>query len=344
MEPMTIRAERAALGSMLQERGIRGPVGSFLDPGHFLALPHREMFGAIMAADTSRGMPWRQAVAEAARTTAPGITPRYMDELVRACPDRMHGLEYARMVMEAAALRTLIEDADAIAERAGSVGDLAARLRQAQSPGALVVGDLAGFTGKAEQLIRAHAVRFTPDTTPGIAVPLIASGPQAEREETVVGTLIRGHSQAADILARVSPDAFADPVRKEIYAAAANMYQQGFRVDPVTLDWELTMTGAPGLVPQSELAMRLDHRDSYVTRLASAVPAQPVEQAIRELVQAAQEHPSRQHPSRPGPGRPQVVPGQVVPSPLARPGNGHAPVTGLIPPGQPQPGGRVQGR
>lgn len=218
------------------------------------------------------------------------------------------------------------------------------RLRYAGSPGARLTGVLAGNAGKAGQLIWMHASRLSPDTTAGIAVALSAPGRQAQREETVLGVLLRGDPHAGDILARLSPGAFLDPVRREIFAAIADMSQRGRGIDPVTLDWELMASETPGLRPQTDTAVRLDQRDSYATRLASASPARPADDAVRELARSAPPVTARQRRPQERPARSQVVRGHMLPPGGARQGNGHAVQTGLIPPGPPPPGGRTQGR
>lgn len=334
METLTFRAERALLGAMIQRPSLPAAL-HYLDTGDFTTVRHRQVFSALTeAANTvagnGTGRLWEDLVEEAA---APEIEPSYLSELAQACPDPSHGPVYGRLVVEASVRRTLAADADDLDSQAGSIGYSARRLFTAQVDGGRQVEVSADYAKEVAGLLRRHATAFSPDTTTAAPGPAAAaSDRRGQTEERVLAALLQRNADTREIIATLTPEAFTDPSRRELYQTLRAMHLSGrsHEVDGLTVDWEAALTRGP--VPSFRNSGRVadDDEPSYATRLAAVPVAGSAVRLARELVRSS--------------GEPRN--GRTL-SPAAPAHNGAAPVGRLIQPPPPQPGngpGPVQGR
>lgn len=279
MDTLTSRAERALLGAMLRDPALVLALG-YVEPVDFALHRHRLLYTAIKNAsgtwDGSR--PWDVAVAAAAEEDTP---LDYIDELEAACPDPGHGRTYAALVLDAHFQRAMLEaagDAGALAE---TLSYDAARLTQARSPGAPGAVLIAGHADRVALVIGRHAAAFSPDTAHAPVGPPLAVTSRHERdEEHILGALINGHRATRQVLGMIGPAAFRNPLRREVFTAILAADAAGHAIDPLTVDWELgrarAWQGDNGRSGEED-------PQSYVTRLAEAVPAGEIMHTARIL-------------------------------------------------------------
>lgn len=297
MTTLTHRAERALLGAVIRDPDLIAELG-YIEPGDFELNRHRELYTAIRETPGSGdpALPWPQAIVSRA---GKDVTLDYLDELVAACPDPVHGRSYAALVLEAAFQRTISEAAWDAAAIHQTLSYDTARLAEAGSPAESTGTRLTGDVGFAAEAIRVHAARFDPGATYAPAGPAApARGQRAHDEELILRAVVAGHEVTPRVLDLVRPAAFTNPLRRDVYAAVRAANAAGHSLDPVTVDWELGRIQARrgDDVPEAE-----GNEPSYATRLAgTSVAGEKVLQAARDL---ARHQPLRSPEPAPAPAQ-----------------------------------------
>lgn len=227
---LTYRAESACIGALLH-RPDSLDYGS-LDPRDFAYA----LNGRVLRAVTRMryGNDDLQDLARIASQS--GLPETHLAELKDAAPDPAHGAAYQLLVQEASALRQL-----------RAAGDLA--VDQAQhglnetvaSPGRNSLAAIGRYVQAERTRDKVVALRaaldwFNPDRMTGVRT---AAGPGAEDlvERLVLGALIRQDPESDQILARVQPERFKDPVNREIYRTVLQLRNGLHPVDSLTADW-----------------------------------------------------------------------------------------------------------
>jgi hypothetical protein len=246
MDPLTARAEQAALGSMIDSPQQRAAL-RFLKPGDFQGRWHRRVYQAISAA--ADGLPltrdgWRDAILRA----DPQLTGSDLDDLVNRCPVPDHASAYGTIVVTAWAQRRLAELGETMTERARVLAGDAAVLAKAD-PRQRGAYSLAVHLDRVAAAIEAHTLppHALPDAVPGERPGSPATSPgQARREETALAGLMRQPPELAREITRVLPaEAITDPHRRRVYRVLRSMVRAGRPVDELTLDWELATRDHP---------------------------------------------------------------------------------------------------
>jgi hypothetical protein len=346
MGVLTYRAERALLGAMLGDRRLVSML-DYIETDDFAWDKHRKLHdvlaaaagtGAVSAAD------WRQVVELAAD---PDIEAGYLDELQAACPDPLHGPDYAAMVVEASVRRMLARHADELAAEAESVGRDARRLITAAGALGHQADTEARHMARVAAAIRVHSAQFSPDTSTGKAAEgesAPAAG-QAWSEERVLGALIQQHPETGQVLAMLPATVFTSPLRREIFEVIRSLHVGKRPVDALTVDWELARRQAASGI-RDEAPAGPD--ESYAARLVRLNTGNgPVIGTAHALLTAYAKAGNSSQPATRDPAVPlRSTPG---PMPLAGPGPGHTqsrnsrPDLLEPPPGRPGPGpGREQ--
>jgi hypothetical protein len=250
---------------MLLDPGQAGML-SYLESGDFASTRHRMVRDAIMAASrpaAQTGPGWRSRVETAA---GPEISAEYLGELEAACPDSGHGPAYAAMVLEASVRRSLLGHAEDLASQAETLGYDAKRLARASEADDRRSERYALHMAWIATAMRGHAAQFDPDTTPAAAAP---SSEGSEEEEIVLGALIQGHRDSAQVVSMLPAAAFTSLLRREIFQVIRTLRSSGRPVDELIVDWEVARSRVrhDGQPPDEEFVT--DDQPSYATRLAA---------------------------------------------------------------------------
>jgi hypothetical protein len=280
VDALTLRAERALLGAMIEDPALVGRLR--VRPSEFADGWHAAVYGSIRAA---RQAPfhgtdgWRAAILQA----GPSLTPADLDALAGACPFVPHGLAYGVMVVQAWARRHLDESAHRLRARGRQLDRDSRQVMASDEPAGLEMAGAADHMRRVAGAIHSHARELSPRMPdPSSGRRYGASPERVRREEAVLaGLLHQDPERNADIL-RILPDGgFTNPHRKEIYQVLTAMHLAGKAVDELTLDWELATQGVPLDARQSGGAVRDDQ--TYAMRLAR------LEYGYEEPVTAARE-------------------------------------------------------
>jgi hypothetical protein len=264
MGVLTHRAEQGVLGAMLRDPGQAAMLG-YLESGDFASNRHRMVRDAIMAASRSAartGLGWRSRVEMAA---GPEISAEYLDELEAACPDPGHGPAYAAMVLEASVRRSLLGHAEDLASQAETLGYDAERLARAAGGDDRRGERYALHMAWIATAMRGHAAQFDPDTTPAAAEP---SSEGSEEEQIVLGALIQGHRESAQVVSMLPTAAFTGLLRREIFQAIRTLRSSGRPVDELIVDWEVARNHMRHESQPPNEESVVDDQPSYVSRLA----------------------------------------------------------------------------
>lgn len=343
MGVLTYRAEQALLGAMLGDQRLVSML-DYIEADDFAWDKHRRLHDVLTTAASTGAVSatdWRQVVELAA---APDISAGYLDELQAACPDPLHGPDYAAMVVEASVHRMLARHADELAAEAESVGRNARRLIAAAGALGHQADIEARHMARVAAAIHVHSAQFSPDTSTGKAAEgesAPAAG-QTWSEERVLGALIQQHPETKQVLAMLPGTVFTSPLRREIFEVIRSLHVGKRPVDALTVDWELARCQATSGI-RDEAPAGAD--ESYAARLARLNTGDgPITGTAHALLTAYAQAGNGSQPATRDPTVPlRSTPG---PMPLAGSGPGHAqsrnPRPGLLepPPGRlgPSPG------
>ena len=265
MDPLTLRAERALLGAMVEDPALVGRLR--VRPSEFGDGWHANVYTAIRAASQAptRGPDgWRTAILRASAF----VTAADLDDLASACPFPSHGSTYAVMVVEAWARRHLDESAHRLRARGRQLGRDASRVMASDAVAGQDMASAADHMRRVASAIHAHASELSPRMPgPSASRRQGASRERVRREEAVLaGLLHQDPERNADILRILPAEAFTSAHRREIYQVLTAMHLAGKPVDELTLDWELATHGVPLDARQGHDAARDDQ--TYAMHLA----------------------------------------------------------------------------
>ncbi|MEU7646348.1 DnaB-like helicase N-terminal domain-containing protein [Streptomyces huasconensis] len=248
-------AEQSLLGALLLEPHRIDEI-DLLEPGHFSNHTHGELFRAMRSAPapdteqhrTSPG--WLNAVLDAARPRAPGLTASYLHTLIQVCPWPQHAATYARMIRADHARRSLRLHAERLAQTAMDTTlphRAKATLQQADTF-ARFLDDLSG--------------RFTPHPgslprTPLPPPPARDTGEEALDEERLLLATATAYPAETSQMRWLVPEDFALPLHAALWQCLTALTHRGEAVDPVTVLWEAQHRGllAHEITPTDLLAL-----------------------------------------------------------------------------------------
>lgn len=246
MDTLTLRAERALLGAMLEDPGLVRALDG-LSRDDFTLPAHTLVYRALTGWAEHWSVPdqkWAQTIAW---TVRPEVPAGYLAELRRACPEPLHGRAYAAMVLMASTRRMLAGHAKQLDETADEITYQAQRQAGAGGAGAIATASHAQHMSEIAHAIRRHTAVFDPDTIAMTAGPPLARvGNRVHEEETILAALLRGHTDTALVLRSLPEEAFSHPLRREIFRTIATLYAGGKAVDALCVDWELAQDSQPG--------------------------------------------------------------------------------------------------
>ncbi|WP_326731784.1 DnaB-like helicase N-terminal domain-containing protein [Streptomyces phaeochromogenes] len=242
-------AEQSLLGALLLEPHRLDDIDA-LDPGHFSNHAHGALWQAMRelpqpAPDTHHTSPaWLNAVLNAARPHAPGLTASYLHTLIQVCPWPKHAPTYARMIRADHARRTLLMHAERLAQTSTDTtlpNPAATTLAQADTLG---------------QFLDTLAGQFAPHpgSLPRTLVLAIRTGHSSEEaldEERLLLATATAHPSALKDMRWLQPDDFTLPLHSALWQCLTALVHNGEPVDSVTVLWEAQHRGllADGLDP-----------------------------------------------------------------------------------------------
>ncbi|WP_420036004.1 DnaB-like helicase N-terminal domain-containing protein [Streptomyces sp. cg28] len=248
-------AEQSLLGALLLEPHRLSDI-SDLESGHFSNHAHGALWQAMRDVpapepDAHRSSPaWLNAVLDAARPLAPGLTASYLHALIQVCPWPEHAPAYGRMVRADHARRTVLVHAE--------------RLVQTATDTALP-NRVATILNRADTLARfldTLAGRFAshPGSLPRTVVPAPRpEHPDAEavEEEQHLLAAATAHPADLDTMRWLQPGDFTLPLHAAVWQSLNALVRNGDPVDAVTLLWEAQHRGLldDGLDPQDLIAL-----------------------------------------------------------------------------------------
>ncbi|MFD4257602.1 DnaB-like helicase N-terminal domain-containing protein [Streptomyces sp. NPDC058534] len=243
-------AEQSLLGALLLEPHRLHDVDA-LDSGHFSNHAHGVLWQAMRdlpppEPDTHRSSPaWLNAVLDAARPHAPGLTASYLHTLIQVCPWPKHAPTYARMVQADHARRTVLMHAERLVQTATDTtlpNPVATTLAQADTLG---------------QFLDTLAGQFAshPGSLPRTVVPVIRAGHRGEEaveEERLLLATATAHPAELNDMRWLQPDDFTLPLHAALWQCLTALVHNGEPVDAVTMLWEAQHRGllADGLDPR----------------------------------------------------------------------------------------------
>jgi hypothetical protein len=247
VESLTVRAERALLGAMIEDPGLAGRLG-YLRPADFEDAWHRSVYLAILGArrDHPPVTPgWREAIIQAGGPGA--FTQEELDSLVRDCPHPGHGAAYGAMVVQVGAVWVLRRQARELAARARQLSGLAQHPAHGQTFAGLEAGRAARHLDKVAAAIREHAAELGPSIVhaalPGESGIAAA---RVQREELVLAALLKpGRTLTKAMAEHLPAEAFQNAYQRAVFEVLMTMRTAGRPIDSLTADWELADAGLP---------------------------------------------------------------------------------------------------
>ncbi|MFE0188022.1 DnaB-like helicase N-terminal domain-containing protein [Streptomyces sp. NPDC058989] len=234
-------AEQALLGAILLDPRRLANVGT-LQPGYFSNHAHGALFAAMRSVpqpdpEQHRTDPaWLNAVLEAARPEAPGLTASYLHTLIQVCPWPKHAAAYAQMICADHARRTLCMHAERLARTATDTAlpnPAATTLTQADTLGRF----LEELTGQF-----APHLGSLPRTVP-LQTPPRHTGEEALNEERLLLATATAHPAELKDMRWLMPEDFALPLHAALWQCLTSLVHRGDPVDPVTVLWEAQHRG-----------------------------------------------------------------------------------------------------
>lgn len=247
MSSLTIRAERALIGALLDDTHADLDL-SYLRAEDFGHRAYRRIYQTIR--DLRASEPDLHGdllvAAVAARAESPGIDAYFLRELRDTCPNAEHVAAYAAMVQAAAFRRELAEH-----QPANEL--LAAALQRQATIFAPLTAD---------------------DTEPANGASLAtAAGQRETQEDQILADLLRHPEQAHDLATFLPSETFTSPQRKELYETIVMLAEAGDAIDEIIVAWEHTrlhayqrLIGADDRPPAPEPT---EPDDVYLARLAT---------------------------------------------------------------------------
>ncbi|WP_405889846.1 replicative DNA helicase [Streptomyces sp. NBC_00133] len=234
-------AEQALLGALLLAPQRLTTIGTLL-PEHFGNHAHGTLFAAMRTlrppdSEVHVKEPvWLNAVLDAARPEAPGLTAAYLHTLIQACPWPEHAATYARMIRSDHARRTLRTHAERLAQTATDA--------TLPSPAATVLAQADALTRYLEDL----AGQFAPHPgslprTPLPPPPLRDTGEEALDEERLLLSSATAHPADLKSMRWLQANDFALPLHGQLFLCLTALAHRGDPVDPVTMLWEAQHRG-----------------------------------------------------------------------------------------------------
>ncbi|MEU5898644.1 DnaB-like helicase N-terminal domain-containing protein [Streptomyces venezuelae] len=243
-------AEQSLLGALLLEPDRLDGIEA-LDSGHFSNHAHGALWQAMRELpppepDTHRTSPaWLNAVLEAARPHAPGLTASYLHTLIQVCPWPEHAPAYARIVRADHARRTLLIHAERLAQTATDStlpNPVTATLAQADT--------LGHFLERLAGQFASH-----PGSLPRTVSPAPRAGHRGEDaldEERLLLSTATAHPAELKDMRWLQPDDFTLPLHAALWQCLTTLVHNGQPVDAVTVLWEAQHRGllTDGLEPR----------------------------------------------------------------------------------------------
>ncbi|MFF3460285.1 DnaB-like helicase N-terminal domain-containing protein [Streptomyces sp. NPDC002730] len=253
--PAVHYAEQALLGALLLDPHRLSEIGA-LEADHFDNHAHGALFRAMLETpapdpEQHRDSPaWLNAVLDAARPNAPGLTASYLHTVIQVCPWPQHAISYARMIRADHARRSLRMHAERLAQTASDITlphRAAATVHQADAL-ARFLDDLSG--------------RFAPHPgslprTPLQPAPPRDVGEDALDDERFLLASATAHPAEAKNMRWLVAEDFAVPLHAAVWQCLTALTHRGDPIDPVTVLWEAQHRGllAHDVTPASLLAL-----------------------------------------------------------------------------------------
>ncbi|AJT62546.1 hypothetical protein T261_0857 [Streptomyces lydicus] len=234
-------AEQALLGAVLLAPRRLADIGA-LQAGYFSNHAHGALFAAMRSVpqpDPEQhriDLAWLNAVLDAARPEAPGLTASYLHTLIQVCPWPKHAATYARMIHADHARRTLRMYAERLAQTATDAtlpNRTATTLTQADTLGRFL-----------EQLAGQFAPH--PGSLPRTVLPQEPPrdhGEEALDEERLLLATATAHPAELKDMRWLMPEDFALPLHAALWQCLTSLVHRGDPVDPVTVLWEAQHRG-----------------------------------------------------------------------------------------------------
>ncbi|NEC64589.1 DnaB-like helicase N-terminal domain-containing protein [Streptomyces sp. SID9727] len=243
-------AEQSLLGALLLEPHRLHDVGD-LDAGHFSNHAHGALWQAMRdlpppEPDAHRSSPaWLNAVLNAARPHAPGLTASYLHTLIQVCPWPKHAPTYGRMVQADHARRTVLTHAERLVQTATDTtlpNPAAITLAHADTLGQFLdtlAGQFASHPGSLPRtVVRATRAEH--------------HGEEAIDEERLLLATATAHPADLTDMRWLQPDDFTLPLHAALWQCLTALVHNGEPVDAVTVLWEAQHRGllSGGLDPR----------------------------------------------------------------------------------------------
>ncbi|ROQ70141.1 DnaB helicase-like protein [Streptomyces sp. 840.1] len=234
-------AEQSLLGALLLEPH-RLPDIRVLEADQFSNHTHGALFQAMRTVplpdpEAHRSDPaWLNAVLDAARPQAPGLTISYLHTLVQVCQWPQHAPTYARMIQSDHARRTLLIRAQRLAQTAAD----------AALPNRAVA--TLGQADALAQFLDTLAGQFTPHpgSLPRTVLPkqpTARSSEEALDEERILLSTATAHPAALKGMRWLQPDDFTRSLHAALWQCLTSLVHRAEPVDPVTVLWEAQHRG-----------------------------------------------------------------------------------------------------
>ncbi|MEW1699019.1 DnaB-like helicase N-terminal domain-containing protein [Streptomyces sp. NPDC093249] len=248
-------AEQALLGALLLDPGLLSQTTS-LSPDLLEHPAHQAVLAAVLRVPApANGTPlagaeWLRAVEAEARTRVRGLTTVYLHQLISACPRTGHVGAYASMVRSEHARRTLRLGAGLLARAAGDA-TVPDRARHVLATADALTRELDGLASRFPP----HAGSLPRTQVPPPPVPDNADE-ALDEEQLLLASAIA--TPAAGEIRWLTPDDFTHPPFGGLWQCVTALIRRGEPVDPLTVLWEATSRGVPGIVPSDVLALLSD--------------------------------------------------------------------------------------
>ncbi|MFD1829901.1 DnaB-like helicase N-terminal domain-containing protein [Streptomyces desertarenae] len=233
--------EQALLGALLLEpQRLRDVAG--IGPEAFSTAAHAALFAAIRSlpapdpAEHAKNTKWLDAVLDAAREHARGLTASYLHSLIQVCPWPRHAPAYARMVEADHARRRLRVGAQHLAQTAGDAS--------LPRPVPTTLAEADALAGVVDDI----AARFPPHpgSLPRTPAPPSTAADYAEEvvgEERLLLATATAHPADSEQMRWLTPDDFTHPLHAGLWQCLTALTRRRAPVDPVTVLWEAQQCG-----------------------------------------------------------------------------------------------------
>ncbi|WP_338676823.1 DnaB-like helicase N-terminal domain-containing protein [Streptomyces sp. SCSIO 30461] len=238
-QPPVHYAEQALLGALLLEPHRSGDIAVHAD--QFGNHAHGALFAAIQAApacgaETRRSdVVWLNAVLEAARPEAPGLSVSYLHALVQVCPSPGHAAVYAQVIQAEHARRRLREAALRLAQTA--------RDTSLPHPVPTTLAEADALAGVVDDIAAAFAHGSGPlPRTPTPPAPVRDAEEAAEEERLLLATATANPADIAQ-MRWLTGDDFTHSLHAGLWHCLTALAGRRAPVDPITVVWEAQQRG-----------------------------------------------------------------------------------------------------